>query len=211
MWSSFQTLRFIPTLMIEFLHAYDFEIAASLISFIYIYLSIKASIYLWPIGLISSLLYIYVYYEAQFYADMGLQFYYAGISIYGWFYWKKNEQKNAESSELRIHKIQRATTLKLVFITILLFAIIAFILTNFTDSPIPFWDALTTAISITATWMLAKKIIENWIFWIIADFISIILYLNKELYFTAILFIAYTILAFAGYAQWKKSLEAEAV
>ena len=99
---------------------------------------------------------------------------------------------------------------KNVFITsaisILLFAIIYFILKYFTDSDVPLGDAFTTALSFVATWLLARKILENWIFWIIVDMVSTGLYVYKGLYATAVLFFVLTFLAFIGYYKWKKSL-----
>jgi nicotinamide mononucleotide transporter len=88
-----------------------------------------------------------------------------------------------------------------------LFGIIAFILINFTDSEIPYWDAFTTAGSFVATWMLARKIIEHWLIWIIVDSVSLGLYIYKGLYATVILFAVYTLLAVMGYIEWKKELK----
>ena len=92
-------------------------------------------------------------------------------------------------------------------ITILAFAVIGFILDRYTDSPVPYWDAFTTALSFTATWMLARKIIEHWILWVIVDVVSMGLYLYRGLYPTLLLFAIYTIMAVLGYIQWKKTLQ----
>ena len=85
-------------------------------------------------------------------------------------------------------------------------AVIAYILVNFTDSDIPYWDAFTTAFSITATWMLARKIIEHWLIWIVVDLVSAGLYIYKGLYPTTVLFLVFTILAIMAYVEWKKDL-----
>jgi nicotinamide mononucleotide transporter len=92
---------------------------------------------------------------------------------------------------------------------LLLTIALSFILIYFTDSPLPVWDAFTTAGSIVATWMLANKILENWLFWIIIDLISMGLYIYKGLYPTVVLFFVYSVMAVFGYIQWKESLTKE--
>jgi nicotinamide mononucleotide transporter len=96
--------------------------------------------------------------------------------------------------------------LKLIALSFLLIAVIAVVLVRWTDSPVPYWDAVTTALSIVATWMLARKKIEHWLVWVLVDSISIGLFIVKELYPTTILFFVYTILAVYGYYEWRKEL-----
>lgn len=183
------------------------EIFGALAGLLYVFLSIKENILLWPIGLVTSLVYIYVFFSSKFYADMGLQVYYVLVSIYGWYFWIKGKGKNKkEDKNLTITKTPFKTVLILVFVTLALFGVMGWFLSNYTDSPVPYWDALTTAASIVATWMLAKKFIEQWLLWIVVDIISGILYFTKELYPTVILFGVYTIMAVIGYFQWKKKL-----
>ncbi len=86
---------------------------------------------------------------------------------------------------------------------------IGVILDKFTDSPIPYWDAFTTAVSFTATWMLARKILEHWILWILVDAVSMGLYLYRGLYPTLVLFTIYTTMAAIGYFEWKKTYTRE--
>ncbi len=182
------------------------ELLATVSGLLYIYFSVKQNILLWLFGIISSALYIYVYFSAKFYADMSLQFYYLVISFYGWYFWIFGKTKNSQT--LKISRTNKKTALVLLALTILFFGIYVFIL-KFTDTDVIYWDSFTTAAGITATWMLVKKKIEQWIIWVIVDFVSIILYVYKELYITAILFVVYTILAVVGYYQWKKDLDIE--
>ena len=181
------------------------EVFGAITGLIYIYFSIKENILLWPIGIISSAIYIYVFFVSKFYADMSLQFYYLFISIYGWFLWTKGKTKDTNEN-IFIRKVPSKIYIYLSIITIFLFIGIGLFLDKATDSPLPYWDSLTTSLSIIATWMLAKKYIDQWIIWIIVDLISTILYIYKELYPTAILFTVFTIMAFVGYNQWKKSI-----
>jgi nicotinamide mononucleotide transporter len=136
---------------------------------------------------------------------MGLQVYYLLVSVYGWYNWMFGA-KSKKQDDLKISKINLKLGIYLIIVTILLFGVIAFILVNYTDSELPYWDSFTTAASFVATWMLAKKIIEHWIIWVIVDFVSLGLYIYKGLYPTVILFAVYTVLAFLGYIEWKKEL-----
>jgi len=190
------------------------EVFGAITGLIYIYFSIKENILLWPVGIISSIIYIYVFFVSKFYADMSLQFYYLFISVYGWYLWTKrktnnnnnNNNNNNENENIYIRKAPIKIYIYLAIITSLLFIGIGLLLDKATDSPLPYWDSLTTSLSIIATWMLAKKYIDQWIIWIIVDLISTILYIYKNLYPTAILFTVFTTMAFVGYIQWKKSI-----
>ena len=182
------------------------ELLGALFGLLYIILSIKQNIWCWPIGLITSALYIYVFFITKFYADMGLQVYYLVVSIYGWYFWMFGG-KSKKKDDLKISNVGFRRFLYLAVATAVLFGIIAFILVNFTDSEIPYWDAFTTAGSFVATWMLARKIIEHWLIWIIVDSVSLGLYIYKGLYATVILFAVYTLLAVIGYIEWKKELK----
>jgi len=188
--------------MVSWLQEHYVEILGVVFSVLYLLLSIRQNILLWPAGMISALLYMAVFFHSKFYADMGLNAYYFFISIYGWILWKKGGKGKEERP---VSRIGRRTALFLLAITALAFLGIAFLLKNYTDSPIPYWDALTTAMSFTATWMLARKILEHWIVWIVVDVISMALYLYRGLYPTMILFAIYTTMAVIGYIEWKKA------
>jgi len=181
------------------------ELLGSILGFAYILLSIKQNIWCWPVGLATSALYIFVFFVTKFYADMSLQVYYVIASIYGWFHWMYGA-RSKKSDDLKISKISKKMAVLLLVINAILFWIIAYVLIHFTDSEIPYWDAFTTAASFVATWMLARKMIEHWIIWVIVDAVSLGLYFYKGLYPTVILFAIYTAMAVIGYIQWKKQL-----
>lgn len=136
------------------------EVLATLLGMLYVVLSVKQNIWTWPVGLLCSILYIYVYLDAKFYADMALQVYYVAVSIYGWVQWLKGSQDSPgeKESKLMVSKTPHQMCWYLVVISLLLFVFIYFILNNYTDSPVPVGDAITTALSVVATWMLAKNI-----------------------------------------------------
>jgi nicotinamide mononucleotide transporter len=179
------------------------EILGAITGLIYLLFSIKQNIWLWPWGIITSLLYVFVFYRSKFYADMSLQVYYLGISIYGWYFWLAGRKKEGKSNVPVIRASGKEWSV-FIIITILFTLISGYGLDNYTDSPLPYWDAFTTAGSIVATWMLARKYLEHWLFWIVIDAVSLGTYVYKGLYPTVILFSVYTCMAAIGYFQWKK-------
>ena len=189
--------------MVSWLGAHAVEILGVIFSIAYLIFSINQNILLWPLGIISALLYMVVFYQSKFYADMGLNGYYVVISIYGWILWRKGSGESGTG--LPVSRIGKRHALILFLITAIAFAGIGVILDRFADTPVPYWDAFTTALSFTATWMLARKILENWILWIIVDAVSMALYLYRGLYPTLFLFAIYTTMAVIGYLKWKQS------
>ena len=186
------------------------EVLGAITGLIYLYFSINQIIWLWPLGIATSTLYIYVFYSSGLFADMGLQLYYLIISIYGWQHWLKGgKNKNvsiSEDSELPVTALKLRKILLLIVIVAVMTVLLGLVLSNIKNSSIPYWDAFTTSGSIVATWMLARKYLENWIFWIIIDFVAMGTYIYKGLYPTVILFIVYTLMAFIGFKEWKKDI-----
>jgi len=181
------------------------EIVGAILSLIYLYFSIKQKVSLWFFGIISSLFYIVIFFQTKFYADMSLQFYYVIISIYGWINWKSGAHNTGE--ELPATRMSKRLISTLIIATGLIYLVYFFVLSNYTDSTIPKADSLVGALSIVGTWMLARKLIENWLVWIVADALCVGLYIYKGLFPTVILFIIYTGMAVVGYFQWKKAME----
>jgi len=177
------------------------EVVGFATGFIFIFLEIKENKWMWPVGFLSALFYVFVFFQAKFYADMFLQFYYLIISVYGWYVWTKG--KNDEDV-IVISSGKNRQFIVLAIVSFILFLLVAYILQRFTDSPLPYWDSLTTSLSIVAVWMLAKKIIEQWFVWIFVDLLSAVLYIYKDLYLTSLLYLIFAVLAFVGYLQWKK-------
>jgi len=181
------------------------EIFGVLTGILYVILEVKQNRLLWPLGIITSAAYIYIFFSGKFYADMGLQIYYVLISIYGWYYWSRGGSKGAKG-ELPVQRINRQQLLPLFLTFALSWAGIYKVLVLFTDSTVPLGDSFTTALAIVATWMLTRKIIEQWFLWIIANVVSIGLYIYKGLYPTVILYVVYAGMAVYGYLEWKRSM-----
>ncbi len=192
--------------ILEWLSGNLTEVLGAILGVLYIFFSIRQHILTWPTGLLTSVLYVLVFFKARLYADMGLQLYYVLISIYGWYFWLKGRKPDTgEKVPVRVSSIK--LRYKLIFISLTLYAIILFILRKFTDSDVPHMDSMTTALSIVATWMLARKYIGHWIIWIFVDAFSAGLYIYKGLWATVILFSIYTVMAILGFFEWKKDLK----
>ena len=192
--------------LISWLSSNYIEVTGVITSLIYLYFSVRQIIWLWPFGILSSALFIFIFFNSKFYADMGLQVYYLGVSIYGWFYWSRGGVDREEKSTLPVTRINRRLSWILGAVLMLIMLGIVSILKNLTDSDVPWGDAFTTAGSIVATWMLARKILEHWLVWIVVDSVAAGLYFYKGLYPSFLLYIIFTIIALVGYFQWRKGL-----
>lgn len=192
--------------IIEWFSGNYIELLGAILGFAYIFYSIRQSILTWPIGLLTSALYVVVFFVSKLYADMGLQLYYVAISIYGWYEWIRGDQA-LHIEPVKVSRINAKLAVILSVVSFLLFLVIWYILKKFTDSPVPMADGFATALSIVATWMLARKILEHWLVWIFVDAFSVGLFFYKQLYPTVVLFIVYTIMAYIGYREWKRDFK----
>lgn len=161
--------------------------------------SIKKNILVFPTGMVSTLIYVYICLKYKLYADMGINAYYFGMSIYGWYLWSKPSK---ESLELPVSWLSKMGQLQALGLFIVSYLVLYLVLQNFTDSDVPYWDSFTTASAFVGMWLMAKKKVENWIAWIITDLVSVPLYLYKGLLLTSFQFLFFTILAIIGLIQW---------
>ena len=195
-------------IILEWISGNKTELLGAILGILYIRFSIKQNILTWPTGLLTSLLYVLVFYKSGLYAAMSLQLYYVFISFYGWYFWLKGKTQN-DKTLVSVRATTGKMWIKIIMATIFIYAAILFVLIGYSDSDVPYLDSLTTTLSIVATWMLAKKYIENWLIWIFVDFVSTGLYMYKNLWPTVFLFLVYTIMAVFGYFEWKKNLISE--
>lgn len=175
------------------------EIFAVITGVLSVFFSYRKSILTFPMGMISCLLYIYICFSSGIYADSGINAFYFLMSIYGWFNWGK-------SMEFKVQKLKIKEHYYMILFTILIFLILFFLLLKFSDSDVIIVDAITTSLCISGMLLMAWRNIENWIYLLIANVISIPLYLYKELYFSSLLFIILSIFAVLGFLNWKKHL-----
>ena len=187
------------------------EIIGAAIGLIYLFLEYKANVWLWPAGIVMSLFYVVIFFHGKFYADAAVYLYYIGANTYGLLKWTQSRRQGltadgTEANELTITHVPSKKILPIAATAIALWGLLYWILSTFTDSPVPLGDAFTTALSIVAMWMLAQKYLEQWLLWIIVNVISTALYFWKGLYPTAILFIVYVIVAILGYFRWRNEM-----
>lgn len=164
----------------------------------------KENILVYPTGIISVLIYVYICFVAGLYADMGINFFYFIMSVYGWYKWTRKDTRNRF---IPISTNSPAQHFYSIIGTVAFFLILQYVLRNYTDSTVPYWDSATTAIFIIGMWLMALKKIENWIFWIIGDLISIPLYFYKGLALTSFQFLVFLILAVLGYLEWRQRIK----
>lgn len=167
-----------------------------------VWLAAKNNIYSWPIAIVSVIIYSFIFFESKLYADMGLQFYFFFMNIYGWYFWSKNRNNPEDSRPISI------ITKKEIYLSIagvIIFTLLlGFFLKENTDAHLPFIDSFCTACSFVAQVFLARKVIQNWLIWIFVDIIYVGVYLSKGLYPTAIMYALYVYIALVGYLDWRK-------
>ena len=180
------------------------EIFGAVTGIAYVILEIRRNILLWPLGIITSAVYIYVFGREGFYANMGLQWYYLVISIYGWYMWRRRPEPEQSGGKSDVKRIGIATAAWCMMSALALWAGLWFLLDRATDSPVPVWDGLIASLSVVATWMLTKKYLEQWYIWIVANAVAVVVYLSSGLYPTAMLFFVYFVMAIIGLIKWGK-------
>ena len=181
------------------------EIAAVLLALIYLVLAIRENIACWLAAILSTSIYIVLMYQAGLYMESALQLFYIAMAVYGWYNWQRGvgpENKLLVSSwPLNRHVVP--------FVLILLLTLASgFALSRYSDAAMPYIDSFTTWAAIVTTWMVAKKIIQNWHYWFVIDSVSVYLYVSRGLWLTALLFVLYLVLIVIGYRAWRKSMDA---
>ena len=171
----------------------------------------KESILAFPFGIINVLGYVYINYVKELYALSGINLFFALMSVYGWINWSRKKEDQQVVNISRCSRKELWVNIAVFFIS---FFILRVLLKKYTDSPIPTWDAITTAFYIVAMWLLAIKKIENWIAWIAGDFISIFIYAipytnNQVNYFSSFQFLIFTIIAVFGFMEWRNKYNRE--
>ncbi len=180
------------------------ESLAVVTAIMYLILAAKEDVRCWYAALISSILYFYIMLQAGLLMEGGLQIFYVFMAVYGWMQWKDTNNK---TSSLKISSWKKTTHLIIISFVITLSLISGIFLEKFTNAALPFLDALTTWGAIASTYMVAKKVIENWFYWFVIDSISIYLFISRELFLTAFLFLIYLVIIIYGYRSWKKLLK----
>ena len=169
-----------------------------------VFFSRKENILVYPVGMVSTVIFIYLYIIHGLYADASVNFYYTVMSVIGWIMWSR---KKEGSEILHITKSNKKEWIQSIIFFIVCWIILFVVLKNFTDSTVPQADAFTSAAAFTGMWLMNKKKVENWIWWIITNIASIPLNYYKGLAFTSFQYIVLLVLAIAGLTEWTKKLK----
>lgn len=175
------------------------EWTATLSGLICVILTIRKSIWCWPVGLLSVTAFMVMFWSIRLYADAALQVFYVGTGIYGWWAWL---HAGPQGGILPVGKLSlRGWWTAGLFVTFGL-GFFGWLLANHTDADFPYWDTLTTCLSLVAQILLMRKIFETWVFWILVDVISIAIYSAKGVHLTAGLYGIFLLLAITGFLKW---------
>lgn len=185
------------------------DILGTIIGLVYIYQEYKASIWLWVTGIVMPITYMFVYLEAELYADFGMQVYYALAAIYGLLVWKFGKKRGQQTETMPITHVKKSLLLPSLLLFLAAWGGIYLVLTNLTNSTVPILDSFGNALSIIGLWWLARKYVEQWLVWIVVDAELAALYIYKDIPFTAGLYFLYVVIAIAGYLKWKKIMQQE--
>ncbi|MDD2985609.1 nicotinamide riboside transporter PnuC [Flavobacterium sp.] len=181
------------------------EIIAVLFGLASVWFAKNDSIWVFPTGIVSTTIYIYLLWQWGLVGDMSINFYYSIMSIYGWYYWTRKKDNQTEFPIAKITVVEK----KWVVIIFILTSIGVVLLYRFFDKFVhwtAYVDTFTTGLFFVGMWLMAKRKIEHWLFWIVGDIISVPLYFSKGYTFTSVQYLIFTIIAFYGYIEWKKIL-----
>jgi nicotinamide mononucleotide transporter len=179
------------------------EWSGTFFGLICVILTVRQNIWCWPTGLLQVLLYIFVFYEARLYSDMILHIIYVILQIYGWWAWLYGSKDHGKLPVSRI-KI----TMALVWAAVAIFGsfVVGFMMHCYTNAALPYWDACIMVLSLIAQYLMARKILESWIIWIVVDVLALGVYSVKGLYTTTGLYGVFLVLSILGLLSWKKTI-----
>ncbi|MGM9870135.1 MAG: nicotinamide riboside transporter PnuC [Sodaliphilus sp.] len=182
-----------------------FDAISFVLGLLYLLLEFRASVWLWPVGIVMPIVHSVTYYKAGLYADFGMEFFYVIVAVYGFWKWMRRTPGTSKSVPITHIPVSKALIGGVAFVV--LWVGIALFLHHFTDSTVPVLDAFTTSLSIIAYWALAQKWVEQWLLWLVVDAICTGLYVYKGIPFSAALYGFYTVMAVLGYRNWLRLMK----
>lgn len=183
------------------------EYVAVLLSVAYLFLAARQSLWCWPAAFFSTLIYTMLFYNGALLMDSALNVFYMFMAFYGWYSWRNQPlSEHAPHHELAVSPWRKRKHLWIISITMLIAIVLGYVMDNYTRADFAYLDSITTCFSVVATYLVARKILENWLYWVVIDAISVYLYVNKGFYLTSVLFMFYTTMSMWGYMQWREAL-----
>ena len=186
------------------------DILTTILGLIYIWLEYRAHIALWVIGIVMPALDVVLYWQHGLYGDAGMACYYTLAAVYGLMVWKFKKTRTKKEPLPIIHMPVRQYLPVTVFFFVA-WGVVYYILIRWTNSTVPVLDSFTNALSFVGLWALARKYVEQWLFWMVVDVVCTILYIQKGIPFKAGLYGLYVIMAFAGYLKWNSLAKKQSV
>lgn len=175
------------------------EAAAVLLGIAYLLLAMRESLWCWYAAFASTSIFLVLFWNVSLLMESALQVYYLAMAVYGWWHWRSAP---GGRGELPITRWRAAQHLRAIAAVLLISLVSGALLHRYSEAALPFLDSFTTWGSVLTTWMVARKVLENWLYWLVIDSVSIYLYLDRGLHLTALLFAAYLIIAIFGYRKW---------
>jgi nicotinamide mononucleotide transporter len=180
------------------------EVVAVVLAVAYLLLAIRQSIWCWFCAAVSTAIYVYLFVGAKLYMESLLNVFYFAMAVYGWYLWRKGGENSSSLPvsqwPVRVHIV--------AFVAIAAIALsCGFLLQTYTDAALPYVDSLTTVAAIWATFLVARKVLENWWYWLLIDAASVVIYWSRDLQLTSLLFVIYLVMIPFGWISWRRSLE----
>jgi nicotinamide mononucleotide transporter len=182
------------------------EAIGATLALVYLILAMRESSLCWLAAIVSSILYLQIFLEVHLYTEAALQVFYIILAVKGYHSWhvsRKAHEGLSESEPKKITTMSKNQHLVFIAFSISGSLLVGYFFSRYTDAALPYIDALITCFSVSTTYLVTEKILENWVYWIVIDAVAVILYLSKDLYITAFLFSLYVVLALRGYQMWK--------
>lgn len=184
------------------------ELTAILFGLLSVWMSKKNNILVFPTGLINTSIYVFLLWKWSLLGDMMINAYYVVMSIYGWYIWSRKKENQVEYPIATINNGEKKRAI-LLFVGTIIFVVLVYLFFHKFTNWMSYLDTFITGIFFVGMWLMSKRKIENWIFWIIGNIISIPLYFAKGYTFTSLQYLIFTIIAYYGYLEWKKILHSK--
>ncbi|RLV58491.1 nicotinamide riboside transporter PnuC [Parashewanella curva] len=186
----------------------NWEALAVILAVAYLVLAMKQNIWCWAAAFSSSLIFTIIFWKVSLLMDSILNFYYIAMAVYGYWMWTKGGNN---SHGVKVVSWSKQRHLAIIATTTVVSLILGYFMANHTHASYPYLDTATTCFAIVTTYLVAKKVLENWLYWLVINSVSLYLYINKELMLTSVLFGLYLVLAIIGYKQWRDSMKQNSI
>lgn len=183
------------------------ELTAVILAVAYLLLAMKESLWCWYAAFVSTLIFIVLFWNARLVMESALQVYYLGMAVYGWYQWKYSAQQD---NGVKIHTWNLPRHLLAIGVVLIASLCSGYLLERYTDAAWPYTDSFTTWGSIVTTYMVTRKVLENWLYWLVIDGICIFVYWERGLHLTALLFVAYLVICSCAFFRWQRQLRSDA-